>query len=93
MIHGYMGSTMARIEYEEHLRSLARNEQRLRDFLSDEDAVWAARTAGAWRSQPIGSLMMSLRKGVASLGARLKHKPQIPLDRPLTEQKQSTVPS
>jgi hypothetical protein len=92
MIDGCTANRIARLEHEERVRSLARDEQLLGDLWSGAD-VWITRTAGAWQSQYVGSLLLSLRKGLTRLGGRLKHERAVASDSPLVGKEPSGMPS
>ncbi len=91
MIDGYMASKIARAEYEERVRSLMYDQQLLGENLPHDYDRWVTRTAGAWHTQLIGSLLLSLRRGIAFLVAKFQHESEIPLEGPLVKQKQSDV--
>src|SRR5262249_25056484 len=77
--------------YEERIQSLDRQARLLSDILPDDHDLWISGIAGGWQLRPAGGLLRSLRQGAAFVATRLKRRPEIPVDRPLTELKQSCV--
>jgi len=83
---------IARLEYEERIRSLPLEERVLNDILSDEVDTWLTDVVGHWQSWPVGGLLSPLGKGLASVGNRFQPIPAAALDSSLVGQERSGVP-
>jgi len=79
----YTASTIARLEYEERVRSLAP--------VHDYDA-WTAPTAEDRQALSVEALLSSLRQGLVQVSIILKLKPDVPQDSQLVAQEPSNVP-
>ena len=79
----YMESKSARREYEERVESLAP--------VKDYDA-WLTHQAGNWQAPSAGMFISSLASGLASLGSRLKRKPETSPDSLPATPERSGVP-
>jgi hypothetical protein len=79
----YLESKIARQEYEERVRGLAR--------IDDYD-VWLTPRAGNWLSQQVGSLLLSLGKSLAALTGRREPRQGIAPDSAPAGQRRSRVP-
>jgi hypothetical protein len=67
MINGYIASIVARMEYEELVRSMAP----VRDY--DE---WRTYEAGNWQTPRMTTLLTALKTGLLGLAARFPRKPE-----------------
>src|SRR5258708_16705818 len=79
----YMESKSARREYEERVEALAP--------VKDYDA-WLTHQAGNWQAPSAGMFISSLASGLASLGNRLKRRPEASPDGLPATPERSAVP-
>ena len=77
----YIASKTAYREYEERVRTIRP---------IDNEELWLTREAGQWQAPQIGSLLVSLRKGLATFAARLRTDQNTRQDSKVSEQKQSS---
>ena len=84
-------SRIARMEHEERVRALAREEQFLNDILPDEFDAWMSHSAGNWQAPQLGDLVSSVSKSLGALRNRLKARQEAGLKRPIAEQKRRGI--
>ena len=91
MTDGLIASRIARMEHEERVRALLREEQLLNDILPDEYDAWITRTAGNVPAPAAWELLTSVGKTLAYLGRRLTRRSQAALNKPITGEKRRTL--
>ncbi len=91
MIDHVLASRIARMEYEERVRAVLREEQMLNDILPDEYDSFVTRIASQGHMPSVGDLLSSVRRSLVSLETRLKHTSEAPLREPMSGQKRRTM--
>jgi hypothetical protein len=91
MIDGYLASKIARMEYEERVQALVREEKLLNDILPDDLDVWIAHRAGAWRFPKVGCLLSAFGSGLAAIGEKVKRERGMAHEVPPSGQQESSV--
>ena len=84
-------SRIARMEHEERVTNLLREEQLLNDTMPEAYETWVTRAAPAGRIPHVGEVLSMLSERVVSLGNRLRNRHETTFDKPITGQKRRTM--